>query len=155
MVGVAGTDGLGESVGDFEDDAFGAVVAGKLCLVLALHVWEGVHDVRHGGAGRGERLDQGGGLPTPTSRLATVRRRRLGLRAEVEVGKGGVQFAAEQEAALLVPKERRATPAAVLRECRQAVRRVLHNLGNSLERTRTKDTTSAPTWSRFAPRTIV
>lgn len=65
LVGLAGLHGGGEGVVDFEDDAFGAIVAVELFLVLALHVWEGVQDVGHGGAGRGERLGQGGGLPAP------------------------------------------------------------------------------------------
>jgi hypothetical protein len=35
LVGLAGADGLGEGVVDFEDDALGAVVAVELLLVLA------------------------------------------------------------------------------------------------------------------------
>ena len=79
LVGFSGFYGRDEGVVDFQDDAFGAVVAVELGLVLALHDGEGVHDVGHGGAGRGERLGQGGGLLTP-----------LGLRAEVEVEEGGI-----------------------------------------------------------------
>lgn len=40
-----GADGLGEGLVDFEDGAFGAVVAGELGLVLALYDGEGVHNV--------------------------------------------------------------------------------------------------------------
>ena len=47
LVGVAGADGLGHGVVDFEDDALGAVVA-VLRLVLTLDDGEGVHDVGHG-----------------------------------------------------------------------------------------------------------
>ena len=94
-VGGAGALAVGEGVVDFEDGAFGAVVAIEFGLVFALYDWEGVQDVGHGGAGHGERLGQGGGLLTP-----------LCLRAEVEVEEGGVLFAAEQEAALPVPTER-------------------------------------------------
>jgi hypothetical protein len=95
LIGVAGADGFGEGVVDFQDDVFGAVVAVEIGLVLALHDGEGVQVVGHGGARRGERLGQGGGLLTP-----------LGFLAEVEVEEGGVHLAAEQEAAILVPTER-------------------------------------------------
>ena len=40
----------------------------------------------------------------------------FGLAAEVEVEEGGVQLAAQQEAPILVPPERRAGPTAVCRE---------------------------------------
>src|SRR5512137_69972 len=113
LVGLAGLHGGGEGVVDFEDDAFGAVVAVELRLVLALYDGEGVQDVIHRVARGGESFGQGFGLLTP-----------LGLRTEVEVEEGGVQLAAEQEAAFLVPTERRAGPAAVLRERLQVPRRV-------------------------------
>ena len=74
LIGLAGLHRGGDGIVDFQDDAFGAVVAFELGLVLALHDGEGVQDVGHGGAGRGERLGQGGGLLPP-----------LGLRAEVGI----------------------------------------------------------------------
>ena len=74
---LAGALGGGESVVDFEDGAFGAVIAVELGFVFALHDGECVQDVGHGGAGRGE-MGQGGGLLPP-----------LGLRAEVKVEGGG------------------------------------------------------------------
>ena len=48
------SDGLLHGVVDLEDDAFGAVVAVELLLVLALDDGEGVHDVGHGVARGGE-----------------------------------------------------------------------------------------------------
>ena len=89
LVGVACLHGVGEGVVYLEDDAFVAVVAVELGLVLALHDGEGVQDVGHGGAGRGERLGQGGGLLTPPWPTGAIQRRRLGFRAEVEVEAGG------------------------------------------------------------------
>ena len=98
-------------------------------LVLAVDDGEGVHDVGHGVAGGREvalefgeflrglvahgAFGDAGGFP-----LA------VGGGRQVEVEEGGVQLAAEQEAALLVPAERRAGPAAVLRERLQVPRRV-------------------------------
>ena len=105
LVGSAGADGFLQGVVYFEDDAFRAVVAVEFRLVLTLNDGESVHDVVHRMARRGERFGQRLGLLTP-----------LSLRAEVEVEKGGVQLAAEQEAAFLVPTERRAGPTAVLCE---------------------------------------
>ena len=55
LVGLAGADGLGEGVVDFEDDTFGAVVA-PLLIVFALHDGAGVQDAGHGVPGRGEGL---------------------------------------------------------------------------------------------------
>ena len=125
LVGLAGFHGLGEGVVDFEDGVFGDVAAGfdhlaggvlfgGAGLVLALHDGEGVHDVGHRVAGGGERFGQRFGLFAP-----------LGFGAELEVEEGGVQLAAEQQAALLVPTERRAAPPAVLRECLQIPRRIV------------------------------
>ena len=93
LVGLAGAHGLGHLVVDFQDDALGAVFAVR-GLVLALDDGEGVHDVVHVVAGDA-----------------------------VEVEVGGVQFAAQQEAALFVPAEGRAVVAAVLGEGRAGPRR--------------------------------
>lgn len=71
-------------------------------FVFALHDGEGVHDVADGLAGRGEGAGEGFGLLSP-----------FGLAAEVEVEEGGIQFAPEEEAPLLVPPERRPAPPAV------------------------------------------
>lgn len=131
LVGMPGLHGFGEGVVDFEDDAFGAVVAVELLLVLALYDGEGVQDVGHGGAGRGERLGQGGGLLPP-----------LGLRTEVEVEEGGVQLAAEQEAALLVPTER-AGPVEGLREGFTPVRGAETSVGTSASYVREEHARSA------------
>lgn len=105
LIRLAGLHGGGEGVVYFKDDALGAVVAVELGLVLALHDGEGVQDVINSVARCGESLGQGFRLLNP-----------LGLWAEVEVEEGGVQLAAEQEAALLVPAEWWAGEAAVLCE---------------------------------------
>jgi len=97
---VSGPRYLGHFVVDFEDDAFGAVVA-PLLLILALHNGEGVHDIGHGAAGGGKvalefgQFRQGlvahgafgdaGGHP-----LA------VGGGRQVEVEEGSVQLAAKQ-----------------------------------------------------------
>jgi hypothetical protein len=52
-------------------------------------------------------------MPAPRVWRGLAEARLIG-RAEVEVKKGGIQVAAEQEAAVLVPMDRRAGPAAVL-----------------------------------------
>ena len=83
LIGPARLLGFGEGVVDFQDDAFGAVVAVELGLVLALYDGEGVQDVIHHVARAGESFGQGFGLLTP-----------LSLRVEVEVEEGGVQLAA-------------------------------------------------------------
>jgi hypothetical protein len=82
-VGGAGGDGVGEGVVDLEDEALGAVVA-VTGLVVAANNGESVHDVVGVVAGDA-----------------------------VEVEEGGVQLAAELEAALGVPAEGRAVVAAV------------------------------------------
>ncbi len=102
LVGAARGDGAGEGVVDLEDGFFGAVVAVVFGFVFAFDDGEGVHDIGHGMAGRGEGAGEGFGLLTPVV-----------LAAEVEVEEGGVQLAAQQEAPILVPPERRAWPAAV------------------------------------------
>ena len=104
LVRGAGGDGLGEGVVDLEDGFFGAVGA-VFGFVFAFDDGEGVHDVGHGMAGRGEGAGEGFGLLTP-----------FVLAAEVEVEEGGVQLAAQQEPPILVPTERRAGPAAVCRK---------------------------------------
>ncbi len=121
LVGVAGCDGLGEGVVDLEDGFFGAVVA-VFGLVLAFDDGEGVHDVGHGMAGRGEGGEKRGlemgdwRLGGRSGEVVTACLAPFLLAAEVEVEEGGVQLAAQQEAPILVPPERRAGPAAVLRE---------------------------------------
>ena len=105
LVGNPTCHGFGEGVVDLEDGFFGAVVAVVFGFVFAFDDGEGVHDIGHGMAGRGEGAGEGFGLLTP-----------FVLDAEVEVEEGGVQLAAQQEAPTLVPPERRAGPAAVLRE---------------------------------------
>ena len=72
LVGNAGTDGLGDRVVDFEDDAFGTVVAVVFGLIPSLHDREGVHDVGHGVTRGGEELGQQLRLNAP-----------LGLRAKI------------------------------------------------------------------------
>ena len=95
----------------------GAVLAERL-LVLAAHDGEGVHDVGDGIArGRkvalelrellgclvlGASVGAAGGPPI----AAFVRR-------EVQVEEGGIELVAEEEAAVLVPEERRAVAARV------------------------------------------
>ena len=104
LVRLASVYGVLHSSIDLHDHALRAVL--PVCgLVLALDDGEGVHDVGHGVAGRGEGAGEGLGLMVP-----------LVLRAEVEVEEGGVQLAPQQEAALLVPAEGRAIPAAVVGE---------------------------------------
>jgi len=90
LVRLASVYGVLHSSIDLHDHALRAVL--PVCgLVLALD----------DGEGAGEGL----GLMVP-----------LVLRAEVEVEEGGVQLAPQQEAALLVPAEGRAIPAAVVGE---------------------------------------
>ena len=48
LIWLAGADGIGHGVVDFEDDALGAVVAVILLLVPAANDGEGVHNVGHG-----------------------------------------------------------------------------------------------------------
>ena len=114
LVGLTGAHGLGEGVVDVEDNAPGAVVTIELRLVLAADDGEGVHAGGYGVARRREA----GREPRPVCRRLAVYQAPvaalLGWQGEVEAG--GVQLAAEQEAALLVPAERRARPAAVLGE---------------------------------------
>ena len=156
LVRHTGPDGLGHFVVDFEDDALGAVFA-VLFLVLALDDGEGVHDVGHGVAGGREvALELGeflrglvahgafgdaGGLP-----LA------VGGGRQVEVEEGGVQLAAEQEAALLVPAEGRAVPAAVLRERLQVPRRVgqLQNAQQAIHSPKKPQASARAKWSPCA-----
>src|SRR6267142_3358496 len=114
LVGLAGAHGRGEGVVDGEDDAPGAVVAVALRLVPMADDGEGVHDEGYGVA----RGQEAGREPRQVCRRLAVCRAPVaaGLGRQVEVEEGGVQLAAEQEAALLVPAERRAIPATVLRE---------------------------------------
>ena len=86
LVRLAGFGGTGHLVVDLQDAALGAVLV-VVGLVLALDDWEGLHDVV-----------------------------RVVAPDAVEVEEGGVQLAAEQEAALGVPAERRAVVAEVAGE---------------------------------------
>ncbi len=84
LVGAATAHGRGHFIVDFEDRRFGAILA-MGGDVLALDDGEGLHDVLHIVAGDA-----------------------------VEVEVGGVEFAAQQEAPLLVPAEGRAVIAAIV-----------------------------------------
>ena len=114
LVGLTGAERRDEGVVDVEDDAPGAVVAVELRLVLAADDGEGVHDVGHGVA----RGWEAGLEPRQVCRRLAVCGAPVAalLGWQVEVEEGGVQLAAEQEAALFVPAERWAGPAAVLGE---------------------------------------
>ena len=104
LIRLAGSHGLDHGVVHFQNGVLGAIAAVG-GFVLALDDGEGVHDVGHGIAGRGEGVGEGGGLLAPLVR-----------RAEVEMEKRGVQFATKQKAPGFIPAERRAVEAAVLRE---------------------------------------
>ncbi len=104
LIQLAGSHRLGHGVVDFQNGVLGAIAAVG-GFVLALDDGEGVHDVGHGIAGRGEGVGEGGGLLAPLVR-----------RAEIEMEKGGVQFTAEQKAPGFIPAEGRAIESAVLRE---------------------------------------
>src|SRR5882672_5326481 len=114
LVRLTGADRRGEGVVDVEDDAPGAVVTVELCLVPTADDGEGVNDEGYGVA-RGREADF---EPRQVCRRLAVCRAPVAalLCRQVEVEEGGVQLAAEQEAARLVPAERRAVPAAVLHE---------------------------------------
>ena len=58
LIGQVGAAGLGESVIDFEDDAFGAVVVIEAFFIPLFHDGKRVHDVGHGVARRGERFGE-------------------------------------------------------------------------------------------------
>ena len=58
MIGNAARHGVGEGVVDLEDGVFGAVGA-VFGFVFAFEDGEGVHDVGHGMAGRGEGAGEG------------------------------------------------------------------------------------------------
>ena len=114
LVRLAGAYGLLHGVVDLEDNTLGAVVEVVLLLVPPADDGEGAHDVGHGVArGREAGIE---------SRHVF---RRLALRwkpfatiisRQIEMEKGGVQLTTEEEAALLIPAERRAGPSAVLGE---------------------------------------
>ena len=111
LVGLAGGDGVLHGVVDFEDGSLGAVFA-VFCLVLALYDGEGVHDVVHGFARRGEgRKQRGkfcGGFVFVFFPCA------IGIGRQIEMEDGGIQLATQLEAAILVPAERRTVKTAVL-----------------------------------------
>ena len=105
MVWLAGADGVSHGVVDIEDRVLGAIVA-VLLLVLALDDRECVHNVGHGVAWGWEAdLEPRQGFRCLPFRASPV---TVGLGRQVEMEEGGVQLAAEQKAALLVPKEWRA-----------------------------------------------
>lgn len=118
LVSRAARHGLGEGVVDLEDGFFGAVGA-VFGFVFAFDDGEGVHDVGHGMAGRGEGGEKRGleigdwRLGGRSGEVAAAALAPFVLAAEVEVEEGGVQLAAQQEAPILVPPERRAGPSAV------------------------------------------
>ena len=127
-VGFAAGDGCLHCVVDVEDGALGAVVA-VVGFVLAVDSGEGVQDVGDGVEGGGEvalevgellgRLVAGAGIG-----LAGRAPVAVCLRRQVQVEEGGVQFAAEDEAALLVPLEGWTVPAAIVGEVTKILSRV-------------------------------
>ena len=113
---------------DFQDDTLGAVFA-VLRLVLAANAGEGVQDAGDGAARGGEVTFEGrelldglgdGAAIGPVGRAPVA----VCVRRQVEVEEGGVQLGAQQEAALLVPAERRAVPAALPGELANVLSRV-------------------------------
>ncbi len=102
---MAGADGSGHLVVDFQDRVFGAEGAEGFEVFL-LHDREGFEDVAHRVAGCWEvRLEgvAGGAVP-------------LVGRAQVEMEEGGVELRSRLEATLFVPHEGRALVSAVFRE---------------------------------------
>lgn len=83
LVGAAGADRLGHLVVDFEDDAFGVVLAEAL-FVFALDDRKGLHDV--------------------VSVIA---------QDAIEMEERGIKFASDEKAAFLVPSKRRPVVAKV------------------------------------------
>ena len=108
-VGFAGGDGCLHCVVDVEDGVLGPVVAVSL-LVFAVDDGEGVQDVDDGSARAGEavlefrellgRFFVGAAVGAAGRAPVAI---FFGLKVEVE--EGGVQLAAEEEAALLVPSK--------------------------------------------------
>src|SRR5207253_8852856 len=89
-------------------------------LILSPDDGEGVHDVGYRVAwGREAGLEPRQVFSRLAFRRAPV---AILLGRQVEVEKGGVQLAAEQEVALLVPAERWSSPATILREGLQVPR---------------------------------
>ena len=86
VIRLASRDGLLHGFIDFQDNPLRAILA-KLPFVLTLDDWEGIHDV----------ID-------------------IIACDAIEVEVGGIEFAAQQEAPLFVPAERRARVAAVSSE---------------------------------------
>ena len=115
-VGFAGGEGCLHCVVDFDDGALGAVFA-VLLFVLAADDGEVVQDVGDGVPRGGEvvleirellgRFIVGAAVGAACRAPVAVV-----LGRQVEVEEGGVQLAAEEEAALLVPSKRWAVPAA-------------------------------------------
>jgi len=118
--GLVGLAGFLHGVVDFQDRILGAIVAVSL-NILPFDDGKSLYDVVHGIA-RGE---EAGLEPCQVFRRLALRRAPVAvlLGRQVEVEEGGVQLAPEQEAALLVPAERRAGSAAVLGERLQVPRR--------------------------------
>ena len=128
LVGSSGTGGPLHLIVDFEDNPLGAVLA-VLLLVLAANAGEGIQDggdcVTRGGKVVIEvrellgRLVAGAAVG-PAGRTPVAVR----VRWQVQVEEGAVHLAANQEAALLVPAERRAIPAAVAGEVTKILSRI-------------------------------
>ena len=119
-VGFAGGGGGLHCVVDVEDGVLGAVVAVSL-VVSAADDGEGVQDVGDGVAGGGEAVLEfrellGGFVVGAAVGAAGRTPVAVFLDWQVKVEEGGVQLAAEEEAAVLVPAERWAVPAAFLCE---------------------------------------
>ena len=127
-VGFAGGDGCLNRVVGLEDGVLGAVFAVPP-LVPAADAGESVQDVGDGVARGGEvalevrellgRLVVGAAIGSAGRAPVAVRFRR-----QVQVEEGGVQLAAEEEAAVLVPEERWAVPGAVAGEFTKVLSRV-------------------------------
>ena len=121
-------DGVLEFVVHFEDDLFRAIPAACPPL-LATNAGESVEYTGDGIARGGEvplevrellgRFVDGAAIGSAGWAPVAVRVRR-----QVQVEEGGVQLAAEQEAALLIPTEGRTVPAAVAGEVTKVLSRV-------------------------------
>ena len=127
-VGFVGGEGCLHRVVDVEDGVLGPVVAVSL-LVLAADDGEGVQDVGDGVARGWEavlELRELLGRFVAGAAVGAACRAPVAvcLRWQVQVEEGGVQFAAEEEAAPVVPAEGRAFPAAIGGEVTKTLSRV-------------------------------
>ena len=109
LIGSAGGDGRLHGVVDFDDGPHGAVLAVRF-FVLAADDGEGVHDVGHGVSRGGEAAAWSSAKSSDVSLHGDNHRKRRAERQppvrvgwQVQVEEGGVQLAAQQEAAVVVP----------------------------------------------------